>query len=218
METRNPGEHGDTGLGEVRSHLSQPGRTPGAGGTSGLGNPTTSATGHSGQSTADRAGAMVDDVKDHAEDAMHQARSKAADLRDRAEDTFEDARSRANQALSRAETELEERTGVISMIRDNPLPALGVAVALGYLAAGSRRRKRGRMMNMATGQLRGAIMAGVSAALAREFRSIMSEQGGSLGSLFGGESESRTTRSSTARSGMNPSSTSGLNPRPGSNF
>ncbi|CAN5782469.1 hypothetical protein BH23GEM6_BH23GEM6_00470 [soil metagenome] len=218
METRNPGEHGDTGLGEVRSHLSQPGRTPGASGTSGMGYPGGSGLGQTGQSTSDRAGAMVDDAKDRAEDAVHQVRAKAGELRDRAEDTLDDARSRAGQAISRAEAELEERTGVISMIRDNPIPALGVAVAVGYLAAGSRRKKRGRVMNMATGQLRGAIIAGVSAALAREFRSIMSEQGGSLASLFGGDNETRSTKSSTARSGMNPSSTSGINARPSSNF
>jgi ElaB/YqjD/DUF883 family membrane-anchored ribosome-binding protein len=144
---------------------------------------------------------MVNEAREQAHETMDQVRTKAEELRGRAEETLGQARTRASEAIDRAESELEERTGVISMIRENPIPSLGIAVAAGYLLAGSRSRKRGRVMNMATSQLRGAIMAGVSAALAREFRSIIDEQGGSLASLFGGEKEETRTRTAEGATG-----------------
>jgi ElaB/YqjD/DUF883 family membrane-anchored ribosome-binding protein len=147
---------------------------------------------------------MVDEAREQAHEKMDQVKAKAEELRGRAEETLGQARTRASEAIDRAESELEERTGVITMIRENPLPALGVAAAAGFLIAGSRSRKRGRVMNMATSQLRTAIVAGVSAALAREFRSIMDEQGGSLASLFGGgdkeESRARSSEGATGSS------------------
>lgn len=214
METRNPGEHGDTGMGEVHSHLSQPDKgagmsgSPTAGGDGGYGGrpEPQERAGQTGSNTPNRAGAAIGEAKDQAEDALHQARAKADNLRDRAEETVDEARSRANQAIDRAESQIEERTGGISMIRDNALPALGIAFAVGYLAAGSRAKKRGRVMNMATTQLRGAIMAGISAAVARELRSVLAEQGGSIGSLFGGDqNEPRRSQQSTSRSSFDSS-------------
>jgi ElaB/YqjD/DUF883 family membrane-anchored ribosome-binding protein len=208
METRNPGDNREHGMGEVHSHLSQPGSGAGLGGATagstgssfgqGAGTQPHDQAGQLGAEARDRAGTMVNDAREQAHETMDQVRSKAEELRGKAEETLGQARTRASEAIDRAESELEERTGVISMIRENPLPSLGIAVAAGYLIAGSRSRKRGRVMNMATSQLRGAIMAGVSAALAREFRSIMDEQGGSLASLFGGgdKEESRKPASS----------------------
>jgi ElaB/YqjD/DUF883 family membrane-anchored ribosome-binding protein len=201
METRNPGEQGRSGMGEVHSHLSQPDKgvgmsgsqTGGAAGGYG-GSDARDRAGEMASDARDRAGSVVEDARENAEEALHTARDKANELKHRAEDTVDHARARASDALHRAEQELEERTGAISMIRDNPLPAIGIAVAVGYLAAGSRSRKRGRVMNLATRQLRAAIMGGISAALAREFRSIVSEQGGSLASIFGEEQEGSKQR------------------------
>jgi ElaB/YqjD/DUF883 family membrane-anchored ribosome-binding protein len=201
METRNPEEQGGSGMGEVHSHLSQPDKGVGMSGSTseqearaGYGDQTGLEQGAADRvaDARERAGAVVDDAREHAEEALDQAREKVGELRDRAEEKVGEARTRANQAIDRAEQQLEERTGVISLIRENPLPALGVAVAVGYLAAGSRSRKRGRVMNMATRQLRAAIMGGVSAALMRELRSVASEQGGALASLFGEEGEGRS--------------------------
>ncbi len=204
METRNPGDENRSGMGEVHSHLSQPekgagmsGRPAGAGfgGSDPQGGAADAAS-----DARDRASAIVADAKDSAEEALDTARHKANEIRHRAEETVDQARTKASEAIHRAEHELEERTGVISMIRDNPLPALGIAVAVGYLAAGSRSRKRGRVMNLATRQLRGAVMGGISAALAREFRSIVNEQGGSLAAIFGGgDDDAPQGRASSAR-------------------
>jgi ElaB/YqjD/DUF883 family membrane-anchored ribosome-binding protein len=208
METRNPGDQNRSGFGEVHSHLSQPDKGAGLSGRpSGAGYGGSDATGGAADAAAaarDRAGAMVADAKEHAEDALDTARDKASDIRHRAEETVDQARARASRAIDRAEQELEERTGVISMIRENPLPALGIAVAVGYLAAGSRSRKRGRVMNLATRQLRGAIMGGVSAALAREFRSIVSEQGGSLAAIFGGGDDDAPAGRSSSTAARTP--------------
>jgi ElaB/YqjD/DUF883 family membrane-anchored ribosome-binding protein len=196
METRNPGENREHGLGEVHSHLSQPGSGAGLGGST-AGSAGSSFGQGVGSQPQDRASTMVDDAREQAHEKMDQVRNKAEELRGKAEETLGQARTRASEAINRAESELEERTGVISMIRENPLPSLGIAVAAGYLMAGSRSRKRGRVMNMATSQLRGAILAGVSAALAREFRSVMDEQGGSLASLFGGGDKEESRKPSS---------------------
>jgi ElaB/YqjD/DUF883 family membrane-anchored ribosome-binding protein len=170
------------GMGEVHSHLSQPAKTVG-----GPGAMSSGAGGEHDQSEGvrDRAGAMVEDAREHASEAIDHARDRAGELRHEAEERIGQAREKAGDALHRAGEELDDRTGVVTLIRDNPLPALGVAFAVGYLSAGSRAGKRGRMMNAATSQLRGAILGGVSAALAREFRGLMAEQGGSLAAIFG---------------------------------
>lgn len=197
METRQPGEHGEGGYGEVHSHISQPDKGQGL---SGGYDPTRDLDSDEGSSAEEmvgqareRAGAMVDDAKEQAEEITEQVRNRAGQLRDRAGETLGQAREKAGQALDRAEDELEERTGIVTLIRENPIPALGAAFAVGYLMAGSRRQKRGKLMNMATGQLRGAIMGGISAALASELRSLAREQGGTLASLFGGSQEDEST-------------------------
>lgn len=208
METRNPGEQGRSGMGEVHSHLSQPDKGIGmsashAGGSAGGygGSQAGDRASEMAGEARDRAAGLVDDAREHAEDALDTARAKASELKHRAEDGVEQARVKATDALHRAETELEERTGAITMIRENPLPAFGIALAVGYLAAGSRSRKRGRVMNLATRQLRGAILGGISAALAKEFRSIVSEQGGSLASIFGDDGQESRPRSRATTTG-----------------
>jgi ElaB/YqjD/DUF883 family membrane-anchored ribosome-binding protein len=205
MENRNPGESRDTGLGEVHSHISQPDKGVSMSGQYG----STSSGGGAGEDARDlaakardRAGTMVDDARDQAENVAADVKSRANDLRHRAEEAVGQARASAGQALDRAETELEERTGVISMIRDNPLPAVAVAFGVGYLLAGRSSGKRGRVTGMATRQLRTAIMGGISAALMREVRGILEDQGGTLGSLLGNDSGTGSTRRERGESGF----------------
>jgi ElaB/YqjD/DUF883 family membrane-anchored ribosome-binding protein len=194
METRQPGEHGDTGLGEVHAHISQPdkGRGTSGGYTSGPGGAGNDLEAQASEAK-DRATAMLDDAREQAADVAGRVKHRAEELRDSAQEAVGDARERASKAVDRAERELEERTGIVTMIRDNPLPALGIALAAGYLLAGSRRDKRGRLMNMATGQLRGAIMGGLSAALMNELRDIVAQQGGTLASLLGENDRGEST-------------------------
>jgi ElaB/YqjD/DUF883 family membrane-anchored ribosome-binding protein len=126
------------------------------------------------------------------EKALNRVRGVAGQVRDRVQDVPGQARERMGQAMDRAESLLEER-GVLNKVRENPLPALGIAFGLGFLLAGSddeSREKRGGTMSKAKHQLRGAIIGGLSAAVAQEARNLLGmaqgkgSQGGMLGSLF----------------------------------
>lgn len=97
----------------------------------------------------------------------------------RARDFASQARSRAADALDRASSEFEERTGLFRVLRDHPLAAVGVAFAVGFLAAG-RSDSAGRY-GKAKQQLRGAIIGAISAAVAQETRN--------MAGIFGGDDE-----------------------------
>ena len=133
------------------------------------------------------------------ERAVNRVRDVADQVRERAQEMTQnlnlgeragEARERAGQALGRAEEMLEER-GVLNTIRENPLPALGIAFGLGFLLAGSgdEGKKHGAMYK-AKHQLRGAVMGGLSAAVAQEARGLLGMAqgkggaGGMLGSLL----------------------------------
>lgn len=109
--------------------------------------------------------------------------------RDRARAFARDARRRAGDALGRAAGELDDRTGVVRIVRDNPLAAVGVAFAVGFLIAG-KSRSDGHF-GRARQQLRGAIIGAVSAAVAQETRA--------LAGLFGGDEEEEEERPAIRR-------------------
>ncbi len=128
--------------------------------------------------------------------AMGRVRDVAGSVRERAQglmdgmpapgDVAGQAREKVGDALGRAQTLLEDR-GVLNMVRDNPLPALGVAFGVGFLLAGKGDRNAGGKMGQARNQLRGAIMGGLSAAVAQEARNLIGAQGGAggLGGILG---------------------------------
>ncbi|MBW3569804.1 MAG: hypothetical protein KY467_01745 [Gemmatimonadetes bacterium] len=96
----------------------------------------------------------------------------------RVSDAAETVRERASTLRERANSALEKR-GVLDRLRENPLPVLGVAFALGFLLAarddddeyGESRRGRARS------ELRDALMAGVTAGLAQGARGFLSQAG-----------------------------------------
>lgn len=127
-------------------------------------------------------------------------------------------RDRARSVSERATGALEKR-GMLDRLRDNPLPVLGVAFAMGFLLAARDddddygESRRGRARN----ELRDALMAGVAAGLAQGARGFLSQAGnestGFVNTLMdaflgGGESrggtgggESRGGREAGGRSG-----------------
>lgn len=123
---------------------------------------------------ADQARHKMDDAREQLGNAADQARDHMGDLRGRAEEMAGQARTRANEMLDQAES-----SEPVRMARENPLPALGIAFAAGFLLAGSS--DTGGKFGKAKHQIRGAVMGGISAALAQELRGMMGMQGGQGG-------------------------------------
>ncbi|HEX2091393.1 MAG TPA: hypothetical protein VHG28_03285 [Longimicrobiaceae bacterium] len=139
-------------------------------------------------------------VRDMAGQVRERAQGMMEGVPERLSGATGQARERAGQALGRAETLLEER-GILNTIRENPLPALGIAFGVGFLLAGSSDRSARGPMQKARNQLRGAIMGGLTAAVAQEARGLLGQSGGGgaggllhsiLGNLQGGSSQGRT--------------------------
>ncbi|HET7275015.1 MAG TPA: hypothetical protein VFI91_07525 [Longimicrobiaceae bacterium] len=93
-----------------------------------------------------------------------------------------EAGRRAGAVLEDAERTLEERTHLVSMTRQYPLAALGIAFAAGYVLAGrgDREGARSRTAKVAN-QMKGAVVGALSAAISNEIRSFVEEQGGAGG-------------------------------------
>lgn len=86
-------------------------------------------------------------------------------------------RERAEELLSRARTraaELGSGGGVIDRVRENPLIALGLAAAAGFLLAG--RADPDSRFAAVKKRLRGTLLAGVTATLLEEAREIFGEE------------------------------------------
>jgi hypothetical protein len=105
-------------------------------------------------------------------------RNLAGSLGPRVSEAAGAVRERASTVRERAHETLERR-GMLDRLRDNPLPVLGVAFALGFLLAanddddeyGESRRSRARS------ELRSALMAGLSAGIAQGARGFLSQAG-----------------------------------------
>ncbi|HYH81090.1 MAG TPA: hypothetical protein VEX86_14910 [Longimicrobium sp.] len=129
------------------------------------------------QGLRDRAAGRVKDVAgtvaETAGDLGNRARSLAGDVAERAGDFASRARDRVGAVAERATEELEDR-GWLARMRENPLPALGVAFAAGFLLAGGGRGGRGSRVR---GELRSAVTAGLSAGLAQGARAFLRNAG-----------------------------------------
>jgi hypothetical protein len=117
-------------------------------------------------------------VREAAERVSGPVRNLAGNLGPRVSEAADTVRERARTVSDRAHETLERR-GMLDRLRDNPLPVLGVAFALGFLLAardeddelGDSRRGRARS------ELREALMAGVTAGLAQGARGFLSQAG-----------------------------------------
>lgn len=110
------------------------------------------------------------------ENLIGRARHLAEDLGHRAGDAASAARERVSGLRERTNRVLEKR-GVVDRLRENPLPVLGIAFAIGFLVAGSDDRHSDSRAARARRELRGALMAGLSAGIAQGVRSFLDETG-----------------------------------------
>lgn len=144
--------------------------------------------------TVSRVKDVAGDVADAASGLGGRARSVAGDVADRAGDLASRAKDRVGALADRAQGALEER-GWLDRLKENPLPALGVAFAAGFLLAGGgsgtgeaavggtvggttggARGLRGSASRV-RGELRGALAAGLSAGLAQGARAFLRNVG-----------------------------------------
>jgi ElaB/YqjD/DUF883 family membrane-anchored ribosome-binding protein len=132
---------------------------------------------------------LAGDIRDRAENLGERAKHMADDVRHRAERLADDARERFDEVTDRAEDFLGEG-GVVTRIRENPLPALAIGFGIGYLLAG-RGPKRGPV-HFAKSKLRKALFGAVTAAVANEARGLVT--GEIKNALFGGDDDSPRTR------------------------
>ena len=180
--TGNIGMGGSIGTGGVHSHIGvQPSKGEGDSGKFGSDSlHGGSLPGGGTMSDADnRSGSIADQARDQASNLADQARNRMGDVREQAGDALDQARNRVSGLMDQAQD-----SQPVQMARDNPLPALGIAFALGFLLAGSS--DTGGRLGKAKQQVKGAVMGGISAALAQELRNVMGGQGaGVLDSLLG---------------------------------
>lgn len=193
---------GDLGTGGVQSHIGvQPTKGEGmsgkydAGGGASSGGGTSGGGGNNPMNEAkQRAGQMADQARDRVGEAADQARDRVGQVADQAQERVQEARGRAEDMMGQARNRVgelmdqAEGTQPVRMARENPLPALGIAFAVGFLLAGSSDSS-GRL-GKAKHQIKGAVMGGISAALAQELRNAVGMQGGASGlmdSLFGSQ-------------------------------
>lgn len=134
--------------------------------------PTTGSSGTGG------AGSTMDQAKDRAQEVAGQAQDRLGEVRERAGTMASDARERATEMLDQASTRLED-SGALDMVRQNALPALGVAFGIGFLLAGSS--DTGGRLGKAKHQMKGAVMGSLSAALTQQVKEMMASQGGAQG-------------------------------------
>jgi hypothetical protein len=159
--------------GEVHSHLSsQPDKGEGMSGKF----DTPSTAGERARAFAGRMHDRTDDLLDAAEERMDHVRGRLAG-------SARSARDRAEGFFDGAEEALDRRTGLLDTARQSPLPALGIAFAVGFLLAGSGDSERHPSVSKTKNQIKGAIMGGISAAVSQQLRSFIEEQGG-IGGLL----------------------------------
>jgi ElaB/YqjD/DUF883 family membrane-anchored ribosome-binding protein len=182
-------ELGSTGPGMSGTGRDQAGMEAGTTRSMAMGDQPGTAEVHSGiafapesqQGTRERAAGKVRDVADTVTGAAgnlgERARSVAGNVGEKAGDLASQARSRVSGLADRATTALDDR-GMLGKLRENPLPALGVAFAVGFLlAGGGRAGTPGSKTARARSELRNALMAGVTAGLGQGARSFLRNLG-----------------------------------------
>ncbi|MDB4950879.1 MAG: hypothetical protein JWM27_3528 [Gemmatimonadetes bacterium] len=149
------------------------------------------------EKATNRISGALEDAKDlggRATELVGQARERAGEMAG-------EARERMTQAMGQAEDMLR-RSGAIDRVKANPMPALGIAFGVGYLLAGSSKGVVGK----AKGELKHAVLAGLTATVAREARDYLGSSGGGMLSQFlGGQGGGQTGRSGSTASHRPPS-------------
>lgn len=123
-------------------------------------------------------------LRERAGDAFGSLRGHGSDIRDRVGGAAGRARRGAEYIIDETEEILERRTNLLGTVRANPMAAVGIAFAVGFLLAGDRDEpERPTSMSKARNQIKGAIMGGISAAISQQLRTFIEEQGGIGGIL-----------------------------------
>jgi hypothetical protein len=162
------------GSGDMHSHLSsQPDKGEGMSGK------FETASGTARERAREFAGRM----HDRTDDLLDAAEERAGDMRERLSGSARSARDRASGFFDSAENALDRRSGLLDSARQSPLPALGIAFAIGFLLAGSGDPERHPSVSKTKNQIKGAIMGGISAAVSQQLRSFIEAQGG-IGGLL----------------------------------
>lgn len=191
------------------------------GGSTPMGDRAGSAEVHTGLHSGGTGGDSYEGLQfaGHEEGTRSRLGGAADALRDRVGDVAGTVGSKASGAAStvreRANTLMEQR-GILDRLRENPLPLLGVAFAIGFVIAGNDdddRDDRPSRGSAARRELRGALMAGVSAGIAQGARGFLSQTGNQgsgflnellenvLGGLQGGSGASRGSTGGGSSSG-----------------
>ena len=164
----------NSGSGEVHAHPdSQPDKGEGMSGK--FDNPP--------YTPGERARAFTGRVHDRADDLLDAAEERVDHVRGRLSGGARSARERTENFFDSAEDALDRRTGLLDTARQSPLPALGIAFAVGFLLAGSGDPERHPSVAKTKNQIKGALMGGLSAAVSQQLRSFIEEQGG-IGGLL----------------------------------
>jgi hypothetical protein len=161
------------------------------------------------------AGGRLRDVADAVRDRIPEG---VRNLGSRASGATSGVRERLGGVGEKASGLMESR-GMLDRLRENPLPVLGVAFALGFLLSGSDDDDDYEPSRASTArrELRSALMAGVSAGIAQGARGFLgqaSTEGGSfvntlLDSLMGNKSGGSASTGGGSRSGGSAGGTGG---------
>ncbi len=114
------------------------------------------------------------------------ASERLGEMADRAGDFVGRVRDTVGERARDAASSIDERTGAVSLVRNNPLAAVGIAFVAGFaIAAIAEPKERNWVVERARRQLRSALLSGLAAVAARELRGIIGDEGvGELLSSF----------------------------------
>jgi uncharacterized protein YjbJ (UPF0337 family) len=131
----------------------------------------------SGSASGQGESGVRDKVAGAARGAAGSVRDQAGNLGGKAGDAASGARDRLSGLSERAGSLLEGR-GIVGRLQENPLPALGVAFAVGFLVAGGTNQSRpDSPAARARNELRNALMAGLSSGVAQGARGFLDTAG-----------------------------------------
>jgi hypothetical protein len=105
-------------------------------------------------------------------------RARLSDLGDRASGFAGRMRDGLQGGIHEAAERIDERTGIITTIKANPMATIGVAFASGVaIAALSAPKERHWLLERARFQFRTALIGGVTGFLAQELRTLLGNDG-----------------------------------------
>jgi ElaB/YqjD/DUF883 family membrane-anchored ribosome-binding protein len=145
---------------EVHAHLA-------GGATSGT---TDSAAAEQKEGVVNRVREGAEETVNRLREAGHDLQDRVHDVREKLDDGWTQTRDRVRGAMNDAEELLEERTGLLPWVRNNPLPATMIAFGAGLVVSGGALAgRRGGVR----GQLRAALLSSLGGALVSEVRGFL---------------------------------------------